>query len=108
MNLDKNDISVIEPVIGCKSISLAKFFNPDHNFDKGNFYLYDKNGNIIYCELWEPGHWQKFEYDSNRNETSKICSDGFWSKTEYDSDGNEIGYKCSDDKYSDGNEIKGV
>ena len=29
-------------------MNLAKFF--DHDFNNGDFILYDKNGDVIYCE----------------------------------------------------------
>jgi hypothetical protein len=39
-----------------------------HDFkSKGSLYLYDTNGNIIYCEN-SNGYWSKYEYDSNKKQ----------------------------------------
>jgi hypothetical protein len=39
-----------------------------HDFkSKGSLYLYDTNGNIIYCEH-STGYWSKYEYDSNKKQ----------------------------------------
>ena len=36
---------------------------------------YDKNGNLIYRE-WNDGSWEKWEYDSNNNNTHYENSNG--------------------------------
>jgi DNA/RNA endonuclease YhcR with UshA esterase domain len=47
-----------------------------HDFkSKGSLYLYDTNGNIIYCEN-SNGYWSKYEYDNNGNITYCEYSDG--------------------------------
>ena len=43
-------------------MSLSKFFN--HDFDKGDFKLYNKNGNKVYRE-YSDGYYNKTEYNEN-------------------------------------------
>jgi hypothetical protein len=67
-----------------------------HDFkSKGNLYLYDSNGNIIYLET-SSGHWYKQEFDSKGNQIYREYSDGYWVKREYNDNGNEIYYERSD------------
>ena len=62
-----------------------------HDFkSKGSLYLYDTNGNIIYCEN-SNGYWSKYEYNDNGNEIYYEDSDGYWVKREYD-DNNNVSY----------------
>ena len=81
-----------------------------HDFSKDNLYLYDSNGNLIYCEYsygfwykreydskgnliyyeYSNGNWIKYDYDSNGNTIYRECSDGYWYKREYNDNGNEI------------------
>jgi len=84
-------------------MNISKFFNHDFqetDDDSVNFYLFDKNNNMIYAEHFN-GWWAKYKHDSESRTISKVCSDGYWWEREYDSDGNEINYKSSDDKYED-------
>ncbi len=67
----------------------------NHDFENGDFKLFDTNGNQIYFELSD-GYWSKREYDSNGNLTYFEASDGYWAKQEYDSNGNEIYFEDSD------------
>jgi hypothetical protein len=72
--------------------SIAKFFN--HDFSKGYFELFDKNGNIVYSEN-PRGSWCKLKYDNNGNKIYYEDSYGHWSKCEYDKNNNEIYYEDS-------------
>ena len=74
-------------------MNLAEKFN--HDFEKGDFSLYDSNGNRIYWEISE-GFWWKSEYDSNGKEIYYVDSDGYWFKEEFDSNGSSIYYEESD------------
>jgi YD repeat-containing protein len=48
-----------------------------HDFkSKGDLFLYDPNGNIIYREI-SSGHWYKQEYDSNGNRIYFENSNGY-------------------------------
>ena len=47
-----------------------------HDFDKGPLYLYDSNGNQIYCED-SNGYWSKREYDTNGNLIYRKDSTGY-------------------------------
>ena len=73
--------------------SLVKQF--EHNFDDGDFELYDKNKNMIYFENID-GFWSKRKYDDQNNEIYYEDSTGFWIKREYDKKGNQIYYENSD------------
>ena len=87
-----------------------------HDFkSKDNLYLYNSNGNLIYCEysdgFWykhdydsngniiyfenSKGHWYKRDYDDNGNVIYRENSDGYWYKKEFDSNGNEIYFENS-------------
>jgi hypothetical protein len=58
-----------------------------HDFkSKGLLYLYNSNGNQIYCEHSD-GYWIKQEYDSNGNLIYCEYSYEFWSKYDYDING---------------------
>ena len=48
-----------------------------HDFSKDNLYLYDSNGNLIYCE-YSYGFWYKREYDSKGNLIYYEYSNGNW------------------------------
>ena len=54
----------------------------------GDFKLYDKNGNKIYCE-YSDGIWYKSEYYNN-NEIYYEEIDGYWIKKDYDENDNLI------------------
>ena len=43
--------------------SLAKFFN--HDFNDGDFKLYDKNNNEVYFEDSHSYYWSKTKYNEN-------------------------------------------
>jgi hypothetical protein len=81
-----------------------------HDFSKDNLYLYDSNGNIIYCE-YSYGFWYKQEYDSKGNQIYYEDSSGLWYKREYNDNGNIIycedskGYWYKYEYDSNGNEI---
>ena len=47
-------------------MNLAEFFK--HDFSKGKFELYDRNGNIIFIEHSDK-YWIRFERDENGNTT---------------------------------------
>ena len=53
----------------------AKLFN--HNFDNGDFELFDDNNNLIYFE-YSFGFWSKSEFDDNNNLIYYKESSGFW------------------------------
>jgi hypothetical protein len=66
-----------------------------HDFkSKGSLYLYDTNGNIIYCEN-SNGYWSKYEYDSNKKQIYCEYSNGYWYKQEYESNGKQIYFEDS-------------
>ena len=54
-------------------MTIAKQFN--HDFSKGDFKLFDENGNLVYFEDSE-GYWAKREYDQNGNEVYYENSEG--------------------------------
>jgi hypothetical protein len=67
-----------------------------HDFkSKGSLFLYDDNGNEIYCE-YSSGYWVKQEFDDNGNYIYFENSDGYWYKKDYDSNNNVIYYENSD------------
>ena len=72
--------------------TLAEFFK--HDFSKGTFRLYDKNGNVTYFENSD-GYWWKYEYDENGSIIYSEDSNGDWWKSEYDENGNKTYYKNS-------------
>jgi hypothetical protein len=65
-----------------------------HDFSKGNLYLYNSNGNQIYCED-SYGYWYKQEYNDNGNLIYCDYSKGYWYKQEFDVNGNRIYYEDS-------------
>ena len=65
--------------------SLAKQFN--HDFDNGDFNIFDKSGNKVYSENID-GFWIKIEYDKNYNLIYYETSNGFWVKRKYDENNN--------------------
>ena len=67
---------------------LVKFFT-NHDFDGGDFMLYDNNGNKIYHETSD-GYWIKRKYNKNNNRIYYKNSDGYWYKREFDIDNNVI------------------
>ena len=72
-----------------------------HDFkSKGLLFLYDSNGNEIYCEHSD-GYWNKQEFDSNGNRIYYEILGKFWYKREFDSNGNEIYYENSNGKIID-------
>lgn len=71
---------------------LSKRFN--HNFENGNFNLYDKMGNQLYFEDFD-GYWSETEYDGMGNQLYFKNSNNYWSKRVYDKDGKQIDYKNS-------------
>ncbi len=74
-------------------MTIAQQFN--HNFENGDFLLFDSNGNKIYYETSD-GYWEKRGFDSlDGNIIYFEDSDGFWAKREYDSNGNGIYYENS-------------
>ena len=73
-------------------MNVAEFFK--HDFEKGNFTLYDSESNMTYHEN-SGSCWIKKEYDSQGNETYYESSDDYWSKREYDSEGNMTYYENS-------------
>jgi len=77
--------------------SLAKQAN--HNFDDGDFQLFDKNNNEIYFED-SKGFWAKYEYDKNNNNIYYEDFEGFWVKYEFDKNNNRIYVKHSDGFWS--------
>jgi len=66
----------------------------NHDFTKGDFILYDTNGNETYFESSD-GYWHKREYDTNGKLTYSESSTGYWYKRDYDTNGNEIYYENS-------------
>ena len=73
-------------------MNLAEKFN--HDFKKGNFKLFDSNGNKIYYENSNE-YWFKKEFDSNGKTSYYVDSTGYWVKTEFDSKGNQIFFEDS-------------
>ena len=71
---------------------LAKPFN--HNFDNGNFFLFNKNGHKVYVEHSD-GYQEIMEYNKDGNQTYFSNSKGFWMKAEYDKDKNQVYYENS-------------
>ena len=72
--------------------SLAKQFN--HDFDKGDFELFDKNINQIYFEN-PNGFWVKRNYNKLGNEIYYENSYDYWIKREYNKSGNILYSKSS-------------
>jgi len=71
-----------------------------HDFkSKGSLFLYDDNGNEIYCE-YSSGYWVKQEFDDNGNYIYFENSDRYWYKKDYDSNNNQIYYETSDGFWS--------
>jgi len=66
----------------------------NHDFNKGDFRLYDANGKVTYHENSD-GYWFKQEFDTNGKQTYFESSDGSWYKCEYDTNGNVIYYENS-------------
>jgi len=54
-------------------MTIAKQHN--HNFDKGDFRLFDGKGNEVYFES-STGYWSKREYDQKGNEVYWENSEG--------------------------------
>ena len=52
---------------------IAKLFN--HDFNSGDFFLFNKNGDMIYLELSD-GYQEKIEYNKNRKRIYYENSDG--------------------------------
>ena len=67
---------------------LVKFFT-NHDFNDGDFRLYDKNGNEIYYETSD-GYWYKVKFDDRDNETYFEDLHGTWKKRKYDENDNVI------------------
>ena len=69
-----------------------------HDFkSKGSLFLYDDNGNEIYCE-YSSGYWVKQEFDDNGNCIYHENSDKYWYKKDYDSNNNQIYFENSNGK----------
>ena len=61
----------------------------NHNFDDGDFTIYDENCNIIYFEDLT-GYWSKCEFDENNNKIYYEDSTGFWIERIFDENGDVI------------------
>ena len=59
----------------------------NHNFDNGNYKIFDENMNMIYFEM-ENGIQEKYEYDENMNMIYFEDEDGW--KVKYDANGSVI------------------
>ena len=73
-------------------MNLAEFFK--HEFSKGYFKLYDKNGSLIFNEKSNK-YWERREYDENGNIIFYEDSDKYWSRHEYDENGNKTFWEDS-------------
>jgi len=76
---------------------LVKFFT-NHDFNDGDFKLYDKNGNKIYHETSD-GYWYKVKFDDSDNETYFEDSHGTWNKRKYDENHNMIYSRYTDGRW---------
>lgn len=68
-------------------MELAKLFI--HDFNNGDFNLFDRDNNLIFVEN-ENGFSEQYFYDKNGREIYYCNSEGFTEKTSYDKDGNKI------------------
>ena len=66
-------------------MNLAEFFK--HDFNKGDFNLYDKNGKLIFWETSDK-FWAIYERDENGNKTFYEDSNKLWVRYECNKDGN--------------------
>ena len=73
-------------------MNLAEFFK--HDFSKGYFKLYDKNGSLIFREDSD-GSWARYERDENGKLTFYEDSNKFWKRLEHDKDGKLTFYEDS-------------
>ena len=73
-------------------MSLAKTNN--HNFNDGDFKLFNPHGNISYLEH-ENGRITRYYYDKNQNCTFKEVENEYWERYEYDENSNEIFHQNS-------------
>ena len=72
-----------------------------HDFkSKGSLFLYDDNGNEIYCE-YSSGYWVKQEFDDNGNCIYHENLDKYWYKQEFDTNNNQIYYENSNGEIID-------
>lgn len=67
----------------------------NHNFDDGDFELFDENGNNIYWENSE-GYWIVQKFDDLNNKLLYKDSDGHYTKFVYDENGNIVYFEDPD------------
>jgi len=73
-------------------MSIAKQFN--HVFSKGDFKLFDQNGNEVYYEN-SKGYWIKRKYDQDGNHVYWENSSGYWVKQEFNEEGIRVWFENS-------------
>ena len=74
-------------------MTIAEEFN--HNFDNGDFELFDKMGNRIYSEN-KHNFWKKSTFNRKKEIIYSEDSTDFWAKWEYDKNGKRTYYEDSE------------